>query len=262
MSDEHLDPQQDPEQEERVRALLADLDPRRRRVDATRGGGPARRDPRRACRRARGQTAADVVPLRRRWAPRAAAVAAAVIVMGRWRRRGQPRGLQRQRERHRLHRGQLGRWREQPDGVAGRRREHGSTQQSFSSTACPGRAAASRHRRVVRQRRGAAGAAALAGPGQRRQPAQVRAGRGVRPGRRHRLSRTEHRRRLHDHPGAVRRHPGCPPRPPCPGGRASRRGVVLRRRPRARQRPGPRLPHAIGQSSPGDPGLGSPSPTP
>lgn len=82
MSDEHLDPQQDPEQEERVRALLADLGSAPEaasmppevaaRLDETLAGLVAERE----------ETAADVVPLRRRWAPRAAAVAAAVIVIG------------------------------------------------------------------------------------------------------------------------------------------------------------------------------------
>ncbi len=84
MNDEQ-DPQLDPEQEARVRALLADL-------GSARGGhppagrGPARRDPGRSGGRARGEadtssTRSNVVPLRRRWAPRAAAAAAAVIVV-------------------------------------------------------------------------------------------------------------------------------------------------------------------------------------
>ena len=243
MSDEHLDPQQDPEQEERVRALLADLGSApdaasmppevAARLDETLAGLVAEREE--TARRRRTSSPAVGTPRRGRRG-------SGHRDRGGWRRRGQPRGLQRQREGHRQQRGQLGRGREQLDGVAGRRRDHGSSQQSRGSPERPGRAAASRHRRVVRHRRRAAGAAALAGPGQRRQPAQVRAGRRVRPGRRHRLSRTEHRRRLHDHPGAVRRHPGRPCHPPCPGGRASRRGVGLRRRPRARQRPRPRLP--------------------
>jgi hypothetical protein len=77
---EHLDPDLDPEQEARVRALLADL-----------GSAPdvARMPPSVAARLedtldslVAEQSAADVVPLRRRWAPRLAAAAAAVIVVG------------------------------------------------------------------------------------------------------------------------------------------------------------------------------------
>jgi hypothetical protein len=76
------DPELDPEQEARVRALLADLgtDPDAAsvppdvaaRLDETLAGLVAERD----------ETPANVVPLRRRWAPRVAAAAAAVIVVG------------------------------------------------------------------------------------------------------------------------------------------------------------------------------------
>ncbi|WP_027861154.1 hypothetical protein [Marmoricola sp. URHB0036] len=79
MTDE---PEPDREQEERVRALLADLGAApdaaavppdvAARLDETLAGLVAERE----------QTPANVVPLRRRWAPRAAAAAAAVIVLG------------------------------------------------------------------------------------------------------------------------------------------------------------------------------------
>ena len=79
------DPELDPEQEQRIRALLADL-----------GTSPdaAAMPPEVAARLEEtlaelvakhpmvAETRSDVVPLRRRWAPRAAAAAAAVIVLG------------------------------------------------------------------------------------------------------------------------------------------------------------------------------------
>jgi hypothetical protein len=78
MNDEHLDP----EQEERVRALLAELGSApdaasmppdvAARLDETLAGLVAERE----------EAPADVVPLRRRWAPRVAVAAAAVIVIG------------------------------------------------------------------------------------------------------------------------------------------------------------------------------------
>jgi len=83
MNDEQ-DPQLDPEQEERVRALLADLGSApdaaamppevAARLDDTLAGLVAER--------AEAEEPSNVVPLRRRWAPRAAAAAAAVIVVG------------------------------------------------------------------------------------------------------------------------------------------------------------------------------------
>jgi len=81
MTDEP-DPAPTREQEERVRALLADLRSApdaavtppdvAARLDETLAGLVAERE----------QESANVVPLRRRWAPRAAAAAAAVIVLG------------------------------------------------------------------------------------------------------------------------------------------------------------------------------------
>src|SRR6478672_12026110 len=78
MNDEHLDP----EQEELVRALLAELGSApdaasmppdvAARLDETLAGLVAERE----------EAPADVVPLRRRWAPRVAVAAAAVIVIG------------------------------------------------------------------------------------------------------------------------------------------------------------------------------------
>src|SRR3954468_22545064 len=85
MNDEHdVEPYSplDPEQDARVRALLADLGTApdaatmptevADRLEETLAGLAAERR----------ESAAVVVPLRRRWAPRAAAVAAAVVVVG------------------------------------------------------------------------------------------------------------------------------------------------------------------------------------
>jgi hypothetical protein len=89
MNDEHdpgQDPEMDPEQEARVRALLADLGTAPEaasmppevaaRLDETIAGLVAERHVETE------ETASNVVPLRRRWATRAAAAAAAVIVVG------------------------------------------------------------------------------------------------------------------------------------------------------------------------------------
>jgi hypothetical protein len=93
MNDEHdpgldpgLDPELDPEQEARVRALLADLGTAPEaasvppevaaRLDETLAGLVAERSA------VSESTPSNVVPLRRRWASRVAAAAAAVIVVG------------------------------------------------------------------------------------------------------------------------------------------------------------------------------------
>jgi hypothetical protein len=89
MTDEHeLDPELDPEQEERVRALLADLGTApdaaamppevAARLDETLASLVAEQSPADPAVDAGGA----VVPLRRRWAPRLAAATAAVIVVG------------------------------------------------------------------------------------------------------------------------------------------------------------------------------------
>ena len=136
MNDEHdADPDDvtsdpEPRNRTRIRALLAELGSgSRRRADARPRWRPGstRRSPARC--RARSRRGAErgpvdgrqVVPLRRRWAPRAAAAAAAVIVLGRRRRRrGQPRRLQRSSERHLRQRRRIGaRGGAAQDGVAG-----------------------------------------------------------------------------------------------------------------------------------------------
>jgi hypothetical protein len=89
MTDEHeLDPELDPEQEERVRALLADLGTApdaaamppevAARLDETLASLVAEQSPADTP----AETSGTAVPLRRRWAPRLAAAAAAVIVVG------------------------------------------------------------------------------------------------------------------------------------------------------------------------------------
>jgi hypothetical protein len=92
MNDEYdpeMDPELDPEQDERVRALLADLGMApdtalppevAARLDETLAGLVAERPGVPVA--ATEETRTNVVPLRRRWVPRAAAAAAAVIVVG------------------------------------------------------------------------------------------------------------------------------------------------------------------------------------
>lgn len=82
--DPELDPELDPEQDARIRALLAEVGTAETvippevaaRLDETVAGLVAERQ------ETGQEPASNVVPLRRRWVPRAAAAAAAVIVLG------------------------------------------------------------------------------------------------------------------------------------------------------------------------------------
>ena len=189
------------------------------------------------------RTPANVVPLRRRWAPRAAAAAAAVIVLGAGGVAAANLGV---------FNGTANDTASSADSSAGGGSSSTESLDGAATTAPPSNPAPVPNALPVRLPRVTAASfdADVArllqqrsrGPGQRRQPAQVRAGQ-PRPARRAAACPgPSSQRRLHDHPGAVRRHPGRARRPPRAGGRAPRRGVDLRRQPRARQRQVPASP--------------------